>query len=457
MSENADLEIRAGWVLPVHPDPTVSLENHSILIKDDKILDILPTAAAADMYSPATFIDRTSSIVMPGLINAHTHTGMTLMRGRADDLPLLKWLHDVVWPIEGAFASKEEFCEDGAMLAAAEMIRGGITCFSDMYWYPAAAARVTVRTGMRAVIGMVLIEYPSAYAKGVDEYIAKGHDIMQQFQDEDRITFSYAPHAPYTVATETWKKLGELSQKNGVFIHTHLHETREECSASCALDRSHPACHLSENKCHPVEDFRRMGLLSSKLVAAHMVHMTDEEIQLCAEKGVNIAHCPSSNSKLASGFCPVHKFLKAGINVALGTDSACSNNSLSLLEEMKLTALNTKNLAGDATALPAYTAIQMATLNGAKAFGLEDVTGSLEVGKAADIISIDVHTHAGNSPMFDAHSAVVYAAAREDVNDVMVNGKFLLKEGKHCTVDIGDTLKRMRHWRSKIMEEFPQK
>lgn len=453
----ADTVIHAGWVLPVCPDETVVLENHSVVVNEGTILDILPTEEAKSKYDGDLVLDRTSSVIMPGLINVHTHTGMTLMRGRADDLPLLKWLHEIVWPIEGAFASKEEFCEDGALLAAAEMIRGGVTCFSDMYWYPAAGARVALRTGMRAIIGMILIEYPSAYAQNVDEYIERGHEVYERYKDEPRLRFTYAPHAPYTVATAAWKRLKELSESRNIPVHTHLHETKAECIASGLLDRDNPACHLSENGCHPLEDFRRMDLLSPKLIAAHMVHLTDDEIELCAENGVHIAHCPSSNSKLASGFCPVHKLLKAGVNVGLGTDSACSNNSLSLLDEMKLTALNTKNLAGDPTILPASMAIRMATINGARAFGIDDVTGSLEVGKSADLISVDMHTHAGNSPIFDAHSAVVYASAREDVNDVMVEGKFLLQEGKYRTLDIEDTLKRMNYWRAKIMEQFPKK
>lgn len=453
---DVDTVIQAGWVLPVCPDETVALENHAVVVRDGKILDILPTEEADTKYTAKEVLDRSSSIVMPGMINVHTHTGMTLMRGMADDLPLLKWLHEIIWPIEGAFAS-EEFCEDGALLAAAEMIRGGVTCFSDMYWFPAAGARAAIRTGMRAIIGMILIEYPSGYAETVDDYISRGHEVLERYKDEPRLRFSYAPHAPYTVATQTWKKLKELSETRNIAIHTHLHETKDECVASGLLDRINPACHLSENECHPIEDFKRMGLLSPRLVAAHMVHLTDEEIALCAEKGVHIAHCPSSNSKLASGFCLVHKLLKAGVNIGLGTDSACSNNSLSLLDEMKLTALNTKNLAGDATVLPASMAIRMATINGARAFGIDDITGSLEVGKSADLISIDVQTHAGNSPIFDAHSAVVYAASREDVSDVMVDGKFLLKEKKYCTLDIADTLKRTKYWSTKIMEQFPKK
>lgn len=452
-----DTVIEAGWVIPVAPDESVALEDHAIIVHNGKILDILPTTEAKEKYNAREFLDWSRNVVMPGLINVHTHTGMTLMRGRADDQPLLQWLHETIWPIEGAFASKEEFCEDGALLSAAEMIRGGVTCFSDMYMFPAAAARVAVKTGMRALIGMILIDFPSAYASNIDEYITRGHEVRERFKGESNLRFSYAPHAPYTVPTHAWLRLKELSENNSAPIHTHLHETLEECTASLALDRSNPACHRSEEKCHPLEDFNRKGLLSSKLIAVHMVHLTDEEIQLCAEKGVHIAHCPSSNAKLASGFCPVHKLLKAGVNVAVGTDSACSNNSLNVLGEMKLTALTTKNLARDATVVPAAMAIRMGTINGARALGIDDVTGSLEVGKSADLICIEVQSQAGNSPLFDAHSAVVYAASREDVKDVMVAGKMLLKEKEYCTLNLADTLRRADYWRSCIQKQFPKK
>lgn len=454
MATCVDTLIVAGWVLPVAPDENQVLRDHAIAITSGKIIDILPASDARSKYTAAMQLDRPESVVMPGLINAHTHTGMTLMRGLADDMPLLQWLHEVIWPVEAVFASKEEFCYDGVLLSVAEMVRGGVTCFADMYWSPDAAARAAIEIGVRAIIGMTLIAFPSAYASEVDEYIDKGHQVMERYRGEERLTFAYSPHAPYTVPTSAWEKLKDLSEEKGLRVHTHLHETEEECTASLALDRNNPACHMSDSKCHPLENFARIGLLSDRLVAAHMVHLTDDEITLCADMGVHVAHCPSSNSKLASGFCPVHKLLSAGVNVAIGTDSACSNNSLCMFNEMKLTALNAKNLAGDASAVPASTVLKMATINGAKAFGIDGITGSLEVGKSADLICIDVETHAGNSPMFHPHSAIVYAASRDDVNDVMVDGKLLLRCKKYCTLDLVDILRRMKHWRREIEQRF---
>lgn len=336
------------------------------------------------------------------------------------------------------------------MLAAAEMIRAGVTTFSDMYHFPAAAASAVVRSGMRALIGMPLLGFPTPYATNDEEYIARGEDVRKRFSGEERIRFAYAPHAPYTVSSQAWRKIKTLSEASALPVHTHLHETQDECNASLVLDRANPACHWSDNKCHPVEDLNRMGLLNSNLIAAHMVHLTDHEIRLVAEKGVHVVHCPTSNAKLASGFCRIPDLLKAGVNVAIGTDSAACNNSLDMLAEIKLAALFAKNVSGDATVLPAPMAIRMATINGARALGLEHVTGSLEVGKAADLICIDVGTHAGNSPMYNPHSAVVYAATREDVTDVMVDGNFLLREKKYCTLDIADTLRRTDYWRKQI-------
>lgn len=451
---NVDTIIDAGWVLPIAPDETTVLENSSVVVNDGKILDILPTGGVAGKYVSVERVDRSKCVVMPGFVNAHTHTGMTVMRGRADDQPLLKWLHETIWPIESALACEEEFCEDGAVLAAAEMIRSGVTCFSDMYFFPAAAARVATRVGLRAIIGIVLIAFPSGYALTTEEYIKRGHEVREAFRDNPMIHHTYAPHAPYTVSPEAWLMIKELSEKENIPIHTHLHETKEECSSSLALDRSSPCCHTSDQPCHPIEDFNRKGLLSSNFIGAHMVHLTDEEIALCAEKGVHVAHCPTSNAKLASGFCPLHKLLKAGVNVALGTDSACSNNSLNMLAEVKMAALQAKNVAGDPTVVPAATALRMATINGARAFQIDDVTGSLEVGKSADLITIDVGTHPGNSPVYDIHSAIVYASSREDIRDVLVGGKFILREKEHCTLDISDVLKRAEHWKGRVMDLF---
>ncbi|KAI0565332.1 TRZ/ATZ family protein [Gracilaria domingensis] len=435
-----DTEIRAKWVLPIAPDENVALYQHSVIVSHGKILDILPSQEADEKYNPTERVERPNSIILPGLINAHTHSGMTVMRGRADDQPLLKWLHETVWPIEQAMACEEEFCEDGALLAAAEMIRGGVTCFSDMYFFPAAGVKAALRAGIRAVIGIVFLQFPS------------GHNA---FQDQPLIHFTYAPHAPYTVSSKTWIRLKDLSNEKGIPIHTHLHETIDECTASRVLDRTNPACHTSEEMCHPIEDFNRKGILDSNFIGAHMVHLTDSEIALCAEKGVHVAHCPTSNAKLASGFCPVHKLIKAGVNVAIGTDSACSNNSLDMLAEVKMAALLAKCVAGDPTLVPAPMALRMATINGARAFGLEEITGSLEIGKSADLICIDVETHAGNSPVYCPHSAVVYAASREDVTDVMVAGNFILREKLHCTLDLDDVLRRADYWKTRIIKDIP--
>lgn len=451
-----DTLISARWILPIAPDETAALSDHSIVIKDGKILDILPNEEAQQKYSPSNFLDRSNSVVLPGFINAHTHSGMALMRGCADDELLIKWLRETVWPIEQALVDPQ-FCEDGTMLAAAEMVRSGITCFSDMYFFPSSAISAATKSGMRAVIGLVFLQFPSAYASSEEDYFNRAEEIRLQFKDQDLIHFTYAPHAPYSVQPSTWLKLKELSKRNKIPIHTHLHETKEECASSLILDRSNFACHTSDKKCHPIQDMNENGLLNNRFVGAHMVHLTDDEIALCAEKRVHIVHCPTSNAKLASGFCPVHKLLKAGINVAIGTDSACSNNSLDMIAETKMSALLAKNLAGDATVVPAAMALRMATINGARAFGIDHLTGSLEVGKSADLICIDVETHPGNSPVYNPHSAVVYASSREDVTDVLVAGKFLLRDKLHCMINEKDVLRRVGHWREKVSKSMHHK
>lgn len=453
-TKTVDLIIDAGWVIPVAPDEKTFYRNSSIVVSETKIVDIVPTPSVDDLYTTKHRLSRSTSIAIPGLINAHTHAGMTLLRGRGDDEPLLDWLQKTVWPIEKEFSGKPEFCYAGVLLAIAEMIRSGVTTFADMYVFPTTSAKAVVSSGVRAILGMPAIIFPTEYATTVDEYLENGHKARDEFRKESRITWVYAPHAPYTVPTSLWQRLKLLSEQNGHRIHTHLHETRDECSASKALDRDNPACHMSEHACTPLEDLDRLGLINERLVAAHMVHLTDEEIELCARKRVNVVNCPTSNAKLASGYCRVDKLVRAGVNIALGTDSACSNNSLDLRAEMKLTALSAKNLSGDARMVPASTALKMATFNGAVAFGLEERIGSLEIGKQADIVCIDVNTHAGNTPVFNPHSALVYASARDDVRDVIVDGKILFKDGEYQTIDIEDVLKRANYWRRQIEEKF---
>lgn len=452
-----DTVISARWVVPMEPDEHALLHDHAVVVDGGKIVAVLPVTEADARFAARERVDRGRSVVLPGLINAHTHSGMSLMRGMADDENLMKWLQETVWPVEAAFCSVPGFCEDGALLAATEMARGGITTFCDMYFYPECAARAALRVGMRAVLGMVVIMYPSDYAKDVDEYIDKGHAVREQYKDESSLHFTYAPHAPYTVPDSVWERLRDLSQASGLLINTHMHETSDECAASAALDRSNAACHQSEHAVRPLANFARIGLLSRRLLCAHMTQLTDEEIALCAEHRVSVAHCPTSNAKLGSGFCPVDKLLDAGVTVALGTDSAASNNSLDLFAEMKMAALVAKNVAGDATVVPAASALRMATRNGAEALGIGDVTGSLRPGKAADLIVVDMETHAGNTPVFDVRSALVYAAARTDVSDVFVEGRGVVRDRALVGVDEAEVVRKARGWALKMLAKFPPK
>jgi 5-methylthioadenosine/S-adenosylhomocysteine deaminase len=438
-----DTLIAARWVIPMEPDEHVLLHYHAVVMDAGVIVSVMPIAEADALYAPRSRLERMSHVVLPGLINSHTHTGMTLMRGKGDDESLFKWLQDTVWPIEMA------------MLAAAEMLRGGVTTFCDMYWFPEAAARVAKQFGMRAVLGMIMIGFPSAYASNTEEYFSKGATMMENHANESRLHFAYAPHAPYTVPDETWERIRDLSASSGLRIHTHLHETGEECAASASLIKDSPCCHQSDQAMRPIANFHRMGLLSQRLIAAHMTQLTPEEIELCAEFRVNIAHCPTSNAKLASGFCPVPELLAAGVNVALGTDSAASNNSLDLFAEMKIAALLAKSVSGDPTVVPAATALRMATRNGAIALGIDDVTGSLVAGKAGDLICVAVGTHAGNSPVFDVRSCLVYATSRTDVTDVFVEGARLVKDGSLECVDEADLVRRAQSWADRINEKFP--
>ena len=314
-----------------------------------------------------------------------------------------------------------------------------------------APTTITATATPLAEAGNVVVRATST----ADDAIRRGRAARDHLRDHPNIHFAYAPHAPYTVQPETWRTIKRLAEDDDLPIHTHLHETRDEVAASVAQDRTKMACHTSSRACTPVADFVVEGLLSSRLAAAHVVHVTADEIALLSARGVSVLHCPSSNAKLASGFCPVAKLLRADVNVALGTDSSCSNNGLDLRAEMRLAALVAKNVACDPTVVPAATALRMATLNGARAFGIDKITGSLEVGKKADIVCVDVGTHAGNTPVFNALSAVVYASSRTSSRDVLVNGRFLLKDGKYCTLDIDDTLKKARYWHAEIMREKP--
>jgi len=352
---------------------------------------------------------------MPGLVNAHTHAAMSLLRGLADDLPLMRWLEEHIWPAETKHVSRD-FVRDGTLVACAEMIRGGITCFNDMYFFPDASLEAALAAGLRSAQGMIVIEFPSAYASDAADYLRRGLEVRDRYRDEPLATFCLAPHAPYTVSDSSLRKISTLAAELDIPVHIHLHETRGE------IERS-----LAEHGVRPLERLARLGLVGPSLVAVHAVHLDNAEIDLLAKQGASVVHCPSSNLKLASGFAPIHSLLTKGVNVALGTDGAASNNRLDMFQEMRTAALLAKAVGDDAQAMPAHTALRAATLCGARALGMEKVTGSIEPGKAADLIAVDFSAPE-LSPCYDVVSHLVYAAGREHVSHVWVGGKSLMHE-----------------------------
>ena len=401
-------------MVPVEPAGVV-LEHHAVAVRDGKIEAVVPAAGAAARFPGYEERDLPDHVLIPGLVNAHTHAAMTLLRGLADDLPLMRWLQEHIWPAEAKHASAD-FVRDGTLIACAEMLRGGVTCFNDMYFFPEAALEASRAAGMRSVHGIIVFEFASAYGAGPAEYLQKGLALRDRCRNEPLASFCLAPHAPYTVSDATFRQVAALAAELDLPVHTHLHETREEVERSVA-----------EHGVRPLERMRRLGLVGPGLIAVHAVHLQPEEIALLARHGSSVVHCPSSNLKLASGFCPVDALIKNGINVALGTDGAASNNRLDLFQELRGAALLAKAVANDAQALPAHAALHAATLGGAHALGLEALTGSLVPGKAADLVAVDMSAPE-LAPCYDPVSHLVYAAGRENVSHVWVGGNELLRE-----------------------------
>lgn len=431
-----DLLVHARWIIPVEPDDSV-LEHHAVAVQDGRILDVLPSDTALRRYRARHDRRLEQHAVLPGLINGHTHSPMALFRGLADDLPLMTWLNDHIWPAEGAWVS-EEFVADGTRLALAEMIRGGTTCFNDMYFFPEVTARIAAQTGIRAVVGLIVLDAPSAWGDGADSYIAKGLALQDEYRQHPLVSTAFAPHAPYTVSNAPLARIRTLADELEIPVHIHVHETREEIGAS-----------LKEHGKRPIARLDELGLVNPGLVAVHMTQLKPEEIALIADAGAHVVHCPESNLKLASGLSPVAQLIAAGINVCLGTDGAASNNDLDLFGEMRTAALLAKGVAQDARALPAYQALRMATINGARALGLSHLTGSLEQGKSADIIAVDL-AFPSTAPVYHPVSQLVYAAGREQVTDVWVSGKQLMRDGQLTTVDEDAVLQRAAQWRRRI-------
>jgi 5-methylthioadenosine/S-adenosylhomocysteine deaminase len=429
--------INARWVVPVEPAGAV-LERHAVAVRDGRIEALLPMAEAEQRFPGYARVELPGHVLIPGLINAHTHAAMALMRGLADDLPLMRWLEEHVWPAEAKHVSAQ-FVKDGTLLACAEMLRGGVTCMNDMYFFPEAALEAALQAGMRASLGIIVIEFPSAYATDPDHYLAQGLALRDHWREHPLLSFCLAPHAPYTVSDATFRKIAQLAAELELPVHVHVHETRDEVERSVA-----------EHGLRPLGRLAGLGLLGPGLISVHSVHLTPEEIALLAKHGCSVAHCPSSNLKLASGFAPVAALLEAGVNVALGTDGAASNNRLDLFEEMRLAALLAKAVSGNAEAMPAQAALRSATLGGAIALGAQARIGSIVPGKAADLVAVALDDLA-LQPMYDVVSHLVYACGREQVSDVWVAGERVLRDRALTRLDLADLQGRAVLWQTKIL------
>jgi len=454
-----DTLVHARYVVPMAPGhEELVLDHHSVAMQGGVIIDVLPTEAARVRYTAAHVVNLDHRhCLIPGLINAHTHLPLNLLRGVADDLPLAQWLTEQIWPTEARLVAPD-FCRAGAQAAIAELIRSGVTCINEMYFFPASSAAVIAEVGLRATVGLVTMEFPTGYAANAREYIDKGLAVAADFRAAHersarpdappRVRFSLSPHAPYTVSDDTFTTLDGLSKEHGMKVHVHLHETEGEVRCSRTGEEGSTR-HLSASRCSPVENLDRLGLLSDRLIAVHMTQLTDAEIARLAATRTNVVHCPNSNLKLASGFCPVAKLLKAGVNVAIGTDSASSNNSLDFFQEMKLAAVLAKGVSSDATAVPAWQALRMATYNGAVALGIEAHVGSLQAGKRADIVAVDLGG-IDQAPVFNVISHLVYACSRHNVTDVWVDGQALLTDRHLVTLDEGRVMESIAAWAEKV-------
>jgi 5-methylthioadenosine/S-adenosylhomocysteine deaminase len=430
-----DTLILAAHVAPVVPRRV--LDDHAVAIDGGRIVAVLPRAQALGQFDPRRLVSLDRHLLVPGFVNLHCHAAMSLMRGLADDLPLMSWLQDHIWPAEAKHV-QDEYVHDGSLLAFAELLRGGTTLVNDMYFYPGATARAALRAGIRASLGVIAIEFPSAYATDAADYLQKGLATRDAYRGEPLLTFTLAPHAPYTVADETLRHIAVLAEELDLPIHTHVHETDEEIRTS-----------IERHGVRPLERLKNLGVVGPRLIAVHSVHLEDGEIDVMAREGVSVAHCPSSNLKLASGFAPVAAMRSRGVRVGLGTDGAASNNRLDMMTEMRTAALVAKAASGDASAVGAFDALEMATLEPARALGLEAEIGSIEAGKSADLAAIEIDSFE-TLPLYHPVSQLVYAAGREHVTHVWVAGEPRVEERRLIGIDGGELLAKARWWQERL-------
>ena len=431
-----DLLIHCRWIIPIVPENQI-LENCSLAVDGEKIIGIYPQAEAKKRFEAVKTETLDNHVLMPGLVNAHGHSAMSLLRGYADDLALRPWLEKHIWPAEARHVS-EEFVGDGTRLAMAEMIASGTTCFADMYFFDEAIAEAVRDAGMRCQIGFTVLDFPTAYGKGADDYIHKGLRLNDKYSGHSLINVACAPHAPYSVSDSAMQIISTYANELDLPIHIHCHETAGEVSES-----------IDQFGCRPLQRLRDLGLLLPQTQLVHMTQINHEDIQMVQDHNCHVVHCPESNLKLASGFCPVGQLMDAGINVALGTDGAASNNDLDLFGELKTAALLAKAVSGDPCALNAHAALRMATINGAKALGWDHEIGSLESGKSADIIAVKMDS-IPQQPLYNPESQLVYTNVGHRVSHSWVAGKPLMAESELLTLNRQSLIQTACDWRNKI-------
>ncbi|HEX9632676.1 MAG TPA: TRZ/ATZ family hydrolase [Gemmatimonadales bacterium] len=428
--------IEPRWVVPVDPAGSV-LPAHAVVLRGDRIAAVLPVAEARGRYASARRVELPTHALVPGLINLHTHAAMALMRGIADDLPLKAWLTEHIWPAEARYVSPE-FVEAGTLVAAAEMLRGGTTCFHDMYFFPEAAARAAARAGIRAVLGLVVLEFPTAHARNADEYFDRGRAAGAALAAFPLVRCAVAPHAPYTVSDASFVRSVALADELDLPLHVHVHETEDEVAEG-----------LAQHGRRPLDRLDMLGVVTDRLIAAHGVHLTPAERDLLAARGAAVAHCPAANLKLASGFAPVADLLARGVTVGIGTDGAASNNRLDLWSEVRLAALVAKAVAGRAEAVPAHQALGMITRDAARALRWDAHLGSITPGKQADLVAVDLGAPE-LQPCFDPVSHLIYAAGREHVSHVWVAGRPVVVDRVLQTVDVAEVNAAAHEWGGRI-------
>ncbi|WP_308388501.1 TRZ/ATZ family hydrolase [Acidithiobacillus sp. AMEEHan] len=426
------------WLIPIVPDG--ALPAHGMAIQDGRIVATGPHSVLREQFPAAQSIPLPGQVLLPGFVNVHTHAAMTLLRGLADDLPLMVWLQEHIWPAEGRFVAPE-FVRAGTRLAIAEMLRGGTTCFNDMYFFPQDAAEVAQEMGMRLVLGHVIIDFPTTYTRNAEDALRLAALQITSLGNPALLRHSIAPHAPYTVSDGPLREAAALARESGSFLHMHVHETAGEVRDALARDDRRPLRRLHD-----------LGLLNERFLAVHMTQLNEDDLAICKETALQIAHCPESNLKLGSGIAPIASLLAQGQGVGLGTDGAASNNDLDMLGELRMAALLAKGREGDPTALPATQALYMATLGGARALGWEEEIGSLEVGKAADCIAVSLD-HPATSPVYDPVSQLVYCAGRDQVRNVWVAGEQKIRDGLALHWDAAELGREAQDWALRIARE----